>query len=185
MLHEEESTWSIVGIGLQVLESGSYFSPLSRMLLSSPVPPITKRKPSKGQETCWFYGAAVEQLYSLHERMKFPVSWSPTLTSSDHSVAESGDAHWLQLDPGLPVGVVQRTHAARLSSRLPGSVEDENPSLLVPTRLWISFRKRQLKFISNASPVCYETSWIYIFTLFQFKLIAVFTEFLWDRKLPS
>jgi len=44
------------------------------------------------------------------------------LTGSDHAVAEAGDAHWLQLDPRLSVGVVERTHAARHRGGLPVSV---------------------------------------------------------------
>lgn len=50
----------------------------------------------------------------------------PTLTGSDHPVADAGDAHWLQLDPGLSVGVVERTHAARVGSRLPGSGQNSS-----------------------------------------------------------
>lgn len=41
-------------------------------------------------------------------------------------MAEAGYAHWLQLDPALPVGVVEWTHAARHSSRLPASVQEKN-----------------------------------------------------------
>ena len=47
------------------------------------------------------------------------------LTSSNHTVADTGDAHRLQLNPGLSVGIIQRTHAARHGSRLPGSVQNE------------------------------------------------------------
>lgn len=39
-------TWSIGGMGVHVLESGSYFSPLSRTVLLPSHPPMTNRKPS-------------------------------------------------------------------------------------------------------------------------------------------
>lgn len=40
-------------------------------------------------------------------------------------MAQTGQAHRLQLDPLLPVGVIQRAHAARHGGRLPGSVQSE------------------------------------------------------------
>lgn len=52
------------------------------------------------------------------------ISWPwPALTSSDHPVAEAGYAHWLQLNPGLSVCVIEWTHAACHSGRLPTSVQ--------------------------------------------------------------
>lgn len=45
-------TWSMGGMGVHVLESGSYFSPLSRTVLFSSAPPMTNRKPSNRAEPC-------------------------------------------------------------------------------------------------------------------------------------
>lgn len=39
------------------------------------------------------------------------------LTGGHHTVGDAGRAHWLELDPGLAVGVVQRTHAAHCCRR--------------------------------------------------------------------
>lgn len=49
-----DRTCSIGGIGLQVLESGSYFSPLARTVLCSSVPPITNRNPPDQQRQPYY-----------------------------------------------------------------------------------------------------------------------------------
>lgn len=68
---------------------------------------------SVSQHVTYFY-------FALMDTISWP--W-PALTSSDHPMADAGYAHWLQLNPGLSVCVIERTHAARHSGRLPSSVQ--------------------------------------------------------------
>ncbi|TNN53034.1 hypothetical protein EYF80_036727 [Liparis tanakae] len=67
--------------------------------------------------------ADVDQTVQLHDAEALTcLETRHTTTAIDHAVAEAGDAHRLQLDPRLSVGVVERTHAARHRGGLPVSV---------------------------------------------------------------
>lgn len=73
-------------MGLQLLESGSYFSPLSRTVLCSSVPPITNRKPSKREETklllaCAFAESAVCAILPHENSLKPYCSWEMNHTA--------------------------------------------------------------------------------------------------------
>lgn len=99
-------------MGLQLLESGSYFSPLSSTVLCSSVPPIANRKPSENKDKIQNNITITVSATVCHQL--------EALTCSHQPMAQAGGAHGLQIYPGLSVGVVEGTHAAGHSGWFPG-----------------------------------------------------------------